>query len=435
MFIGRTEELGFLEHCYEEMTPQLVVLYGRSGVGKTATVKEFVKDKPHRYICLDEAPKEEQEKKLKTEWDGRWGAADSDSERTILIFDEFQHIIRNNPAFTLELLYELTKRGSFVILISSSVNWVENDMVRSLADVATRITSFIKMNEWGLMEMIARFPGYSLKDCIKVYSVTGGIPRYISMWDTKLDFKANVTKLLLNKEGLLYNEATSFLRSELRELPVYNTILYAMAMGLNKLYDINEYTGFGRAKISVYIKNLIGLDIVEKVFSFETDAKENTKKGVYRIKDYYILFYYRYIYKNKSAIEFADEDTDVYDLVIRDDVSSIWNECFKKVCREYIALLGSHGRLPINVTDSGSWYGKKGDIDYIGTDVNGDMLIAFFEWGDAPLGTDAVAKYNELIGEARIAPKYLYLFSKEGFTPELKNIVTDEVKLISLDEM
>lgn len=50
MFIGREKELKFLNNKYEEDNGQLVVLYGRRRVGKTETLREFCKDKPHIFF-------------------------------------------------------------------------------------------------------------------------------------------------------------------------------------------------------------------------------------------------------------------------------------------------------------------------------------------------------------------------------------------------
>lgn len=51
MFIGREAELQFLENKYEEQKGQLIVLYGRRRVGKTETLREFCKGKPHVFSC------------------------------------------------------------------------------------------------------------------------------------------------------------------------------------------------------------------------------------------------------------------------------------------------------------------------------------------------------------------------------------------------
>ena len=50
MFIGREAELKFLNDKYEADEGQLIVLYGRRRVGKTETLREFCKDKPHVFF-------------------------------------------------------------------------------------------------------------------------------------------------------------------------------------------------------------------------------------------------------------------------------------------------------------------------------------------------------------------------------------------------
>ena len=50
MFIGRETELKFLNDKNEEKGGQLIVLYGRRRVGKTETLREFCKGKPHVFF-------------------------------------------------------------------------------------------------------------------------------------------------------------------------------------------------------------------------------------------------------------------------------------------------------------------------------------------------------------------------------------------------
>ena len=50
MFIGRKQELQFLEDKYNSRGGQLIVLYGRRRVGKTETLREFCKGKKHIFI-------------------------------------------------------------------------------------------------------------------------------------------------------------------------------------------------------------------------------------------------------------------------------------------------------------------------------------------------------------------------------------------------
>lgn len=76
----------------------------------------------------------------------------------------------------------------------------------------------------------------------------------------------------------MYNKAENIIGASLRELSVYDTILACIAGGCDKLNDLYLKTGFSRAKISVYMKNLAASDIIEKAVSFETGGWENAKR-------------------------------------------------------------------------------------------------------------------------------------------------------------
>ena len=60
MFIGREEELNFLEDRYNSADGQLVVLYGRRRVGKTELLRQFCQDKEHIFYTCTEIIDEKQ---------------------------------------------------------------------------------------------------------------------------------------------------------------------------------------------------------------------------------------------------------------------------------------------------------------------------------------------------------------------------------------
>lgn len=55
MFIGREAELKFLQDKYDEKKGQLVVVYGRRRVGKTETLREFCRKKPHVFFSCTQS--------------------------------------------------------------------------------------------------------------------------------------------------------------------------------------------------------------------------------------------------------------------------------------------------------------------------------------------------------------------------------------------
>ena len=60
MFVGRTEELHFLEERYQKKDGQFVVIYGRRRIGKTETIRKFCENKKHVYYTCVECPDEQQ---------------------------------------------------------------------------------------------------------------------------------------------------------------------------------------------------------------------------------------------------------------------------------------------------------------------------------------------------------------------------------------
>lgn len=60
MFIGRKEELNFLEDRYNSADGQLIVLYGRRRVGKTELLRQFCQDKEHIFYTCTEIIDEKQ---------------------------------------------------------------------------------------------------------------------------------------------------------------------------------------------------------------------------------------------------------------------------------------------------------------------------------------------------------------------------------------
>lgn len=453
MFIGRKEELKFLEDYYHGQESQLVVVYGRDGIGKTDLLRMFLKKHSGFYYLARECSQMEQEYWLKKELAGNYAvlskekdmtgllaaAASRKPEKQVIVLDEFHFMVKNNPDFpqAIQKLLENSQVPVMVVLCSSSIHWVENDMLEYLKEAAACISAFLKIKELSFVDIVGYFPDTSTMDCIYLYGILGGTPKYLSYWNGNRTVKENIKGLILNRDGRLYREVPNFLKCELRELALYNTILAAMAeddenMKLNNLY---ERTGFSRAKISVYLKNLIQLEVVEKVFSYDKFGSENTKKGLYRIRDHFIHFWYRFVFPNLSLLENMKTEA-VYEKRVRPALDAYTRNYFAHVCREYIELLNMQGQLPFPIEDSGTWFGKDGTIDFAGVG-KGKLLIADCRWDEDALSENDFQKLLSLISQSGMEPDCYYLFSKGGFTSgmEAKARNIAGIRLVELEQM
>ena len=439
MFIGRTQELKQLEDAYRQERNAAIVLYGRFGIGKTELAALFAKDKPTVFYTARELSEQEQrycfakelgfamQEKAPSFYESlKYAVAERENKtkKAVIIIDEFHFLVKTSEEFKVTFLKLLMEEQCMFLFLSSSVNWVENNMVQEFGPAARAIYGTIKLKEFTFLELVKRFPDMSVEKTIYANAILGGVPEYLNVWNEKSSVKENILRLFLRKDAPLLYGAESFLKRELRELGAYNAILAAMAAGRNKLNDIYARTGFSRAKISVYIKNLIELDVVEKVFSFDasenaTQVHANVQKGLYRIKDNYLRFWYRYVFPNLSAILMGQGDL-VYENEISKDFSYYMQECFAGVCSEYLKLMDQYGKLVSHYETWGTWYGKTGRIDVVAGNDVGEILIGFCRFDSRMMTGKDIKQYKELLELAKLAPKELYLFSKAGFSEELR---------------
>ncbi len=449
MFIGRKEELKQLESIYGSDHSNMLVLYGREGIGKTALALNFSESRDYIYYQSVMVSDAEQEKRLdeifsaSINMPAKSGTNDGDNENTdgiapkkILIIDEFHYAMNSQLVGSLlKLTSNEEKYGRFMILLlSSSINWVENSMVVEYKEFSKAITGIIKLKELTFADTVSWFPKASASDCVIIRALLGGVPKYLRLWQDNRRIRENILNLFFSSESVLKNEAEYQLKLELRELGAYNTILTALASGRIKLNDIYEYTGFNRAKISVYIKNLIEMDIVEKIYSVNVRNSENTKKGLYRIKDDFINFYYAYVFPNVSRIE-TGQGKAVYNSEVVPDFDRFMRTAFADVCREYLDIMSKYRKLGKNYNEWHYWFGKNGILDVIGMDPEENLLVATCIYSDKKTDVDQYEEMKKLVSQAGIKPTKMCIFSKSGFTPELqKEAKADSVMTVSLND-
>lgn len=420
MFVGRREDLKSLEAVYSTDRSNMLVLYGRSGIGKTGLALKFAYDKKKEYIKFLPASAKEHTELIGKLCDDLLAGVYKSDEKLVVILDEF-HL--NESEIVYEKLTEIIANEQtcgkvMIILISSSINWVENNMLMLPASFAKSITGIVKLAPLSFADIVEWFPGLSVEDCIIVHSIFGGIPRYLRLWNVKKSVRDNLITLFLRPDAPFLNEATNLLRQELRELNAYNTILIAMGRGHTKLNDLYAETGYSRAKISVYIKNLIEMGVVEKLYSAGVKFAENTMKGLYRISDNLLSFYYAFIYPNASLIELSKGEK-IYDEFIAPRLKTYLRPFFSDVCLEYMNLMSKYKNLDFEYTDWQTWYGKKGTIDIVGTDENGNTICGLCTFEDGKAGTLMLAELEMLITEAGFRKCSLCLFAKDGFMDDL----------------
>lgn len=439
-FVGRSAEYNYLEQYYRRSGSQILVLYGGRGIGKTRLLQEFCRGKRNTYYLARSCSGVEQRyqwgqeckaKGLSMErypsWEALFGAEIfRDGQKHVLVLDEFQHMVKSDENFFGSLCRFVEKEGAenplLVVLCTSASGWVENSMVDRVGVLTTKISGFLKVRELSFDAIRELFASYSLEDAVSAYAVLGGIPGYWKSFSEKMNARDNIIHNILNRESRLFEEMTVFLEQELREPAVYNTILATLARDCCKLNDIYKHTGFSRAKISVYLKILMELDLVEKVYSYETEGRSNAQKGIYRISNPYVRFYFRYLFPNLSMLQLVSAE-EFYEAKVKESFGLFVEETYRKICREQMKK-----KYPL----VSEWLGKSGNLDIVATDNEGHICIAACAYS----GELTMQDYEWLLysaKKAKINPTEIFLFGENGFEESLMQLAEKgTVKLLHL---
>lgn len=446
----RTSDYKKLEEEYKKPGSQMIVFYGREGCEKQLYLDYFLKDKKYFYYQASKVSPEWQKKMFgfaisaqfpvviqENGYEGYLNRiARSTGRKFVLVIDEFQFILKNDETFFQSLVKLKEKKFSsvdvMILLCSSSMVWVEKKLKENLDKLHNKIDHIHKLTDWNFLDVVRAFPDYSVSQSVELYGILGGIPAYLGCWDAKKTTKENICSQILSPDGMLYGEAERYISTEIRELSVYNTILAAIAEGNRKLNDLFNATGFSRAKISVYLKNLMELEVIEKVVSFETGGWDNAQKGIYQIKNTFINFWFKFVFPYQSELAISSASS-FYDRHIAGGLEEYLNRYFIQVCVEYMELLNQIGKLPVKIKKIGTWIGKQGNIDIIAQNDIRENIVGLCNWSEEKMTYERYLNLEEMMKQARIRAKEYFLFSAKAFDEALIAKSKEDSRFVLID--
>ncbi len=393
MFLARKNELTLLEENYLKPTSDLLFLFGRKRVGKTALLNEYTTDKSTIYVsCIEMIPKlffNNLHENLVSFFNLKTSTPSNTLDETlvfineqkilkklVIVIDDFQNLLKidKNALYTLSSFWNkhLQKKNIQFILSSSVYSSIQKDV--KIYEKASAII-LLKPLDIGVIKEI--IPEVSKTDVMYIYASYGTNLNYLKNYDVKKDFILNVKDTFLSSNSPIFEEGLNIIRQDLSDVLTYSSILHAIAMGNNKIGDIANFLGFKSTYLTRYIQKLVDLMIVSKSIPINDD-KFKSKFGRYFIEDNYLKFWFCYVYPNISALR----KNDLYGVVshIRRDFSKrLVSDAYKQYVLDLISSEPEKffGYTPVKI---GSWWNNKDhEIDIIGFD-NKEITFIDCRW-------------------------------------------------------
>ncbi len=326
-----------------------------------------------------------------------------------------------------------------VILCGSLISMMRSQTLAYDSPLYGRRTAQIKLTQIPFRYYTEFFPHRSRQELIEMYAVTGGVPKYIELFSESKDIYAAIRSNVLNRSGYLYDEPNFLLRQEVSEVGSYFSVIKAIAAGNHKLSAIASALEVKATSLTKYLQTLIDLDILEREVPVTEENPEKSKKGLYKIKDNYIRFWFAFVYPNRSFIE-SGHDSIVMDKIRKSLVSGHIAYVYEDVCREQMWELNAEDRWPFHFSKIGRWWDAHDEIDIAALDPEGkNLILGECKFRREPVGAGVLwdlEKKSACVSWNKQERRLWYiLFSANGFTEELKQLARMRDDLILCDKL
>tara|TARA_R110002111_G_scaffold80386_1_gene127167 strand:+ start:100 stop:1437 length:1338 start_codon:yes stop_codon:yes gene_type:complete len=335
-FYNRNPQLISLRKASKAESGILDVIVGRRRVGKTRLIQEAFSTNENVYLYLFISRKSEQalvdefSSIIKSELNAKFfrPASLKDSIEFLLdysinnpitvVIDEFQDIAKVNASFYSDLQnlwdsYKLKSQMNLVVCGSlyNLMTKIFKDKDEPLFNRQDHYYHVRPLTPSYIKNIMVDQNNFNPKNYLLWWCLSGGIPKYLE-WI--IDAKEDVLNTLISDGSPLIKEGHHRLVEDFgEEHRTYFDILGAIASGYNTKPKIVDYLGY---QINdAFPKLTDSFEIINKLTSM--DASANTKTIRYEIADPFLRFWFRFIYKNRSAIEIGNYSY-IKDIIERD---------------------------------------------------------------------------------------------------------------------
>jgi len=428
-FYDRQSELEELALLYRQASKaaRMTVLTGRRRVGKTILALEsareqsclylFVSRKSEALLCAEYLDEIKRRFPVPVIGDIRTFkdvfallVEVCRTQRLTVIIDEFQEFLSVNPAVYSEIqnLWDLNKASCKMnlILIGSVYSLMHRIFQDNKEPLFGRADRFMILKPFSiatLWEILSDAGVNSTGLLFDYYAFTGGLPTYVELLVTNKAFShAKIVDFMLHQNSPFLQEGRHVLIEEFgKDHGTYFSILELIAAGRTARPQIESIL---EANVGGFFDRLEhDYAIVAKVKPF--NAKPLSRLQRYRIVDNFLCFWFRFIYRNRSAVEtgnFAYAKD-----ILKRDYSTYCGRMLEWFYHDLFAATGNYNLI-------GSYWERdnQNEIDLVAVnDIKKTIVLADIKLDKARISLANLRKRSErlLAGYRRYQPEFIGL--------------------------
>jgi len=391
-FYNRTKELSLLTEMHKRATSEskMTIVVGRRRVGKTRLLLQSVQAESFLYFFVSRKSEallcEEFVAELKaklgipvfgviTRFREVFGLLmeAAKSRDFVLIIDEFQEFVHVNPAVYSEMqdIWDRNKDDTHMHLILCGsvyalMKKIFENAKEPLFGRADRRIYVQPFSPATLIGLLQDHEAFSTHNFLTVYVLTGGVARYVELLGNENAFDLEkALEVILDENSLFLDEGKNLLVEEFgKDYSVYFSILSLIASSKTSRGQIESFL---ERNIAGYLDRLEhDYNMIKRVRPIF--AKEGSKNQKYLIEDNFLNFWFRFIYKYRSAIEIGNFE--YVKTIIRRDFSTFAGPFLEKLFRYLLAETGDYSEI-------GSYWerGNKNEVDIVAVNTLEKKLL------------------------------------------------------------
>ena len=279
---------------------------------------------------------------------------------------------------------------------------------------------------------------------IERFSITGGMPRYLSDLAGG-DLKKVICSELLNPHGCLWDEGRVIVEQELRQANFYFSILEQLATGAKTVEEISTGARIENKTVTRYLDTLVELRVVRR--GVPVGAPETSRQGRWHLTDPFLGFWFRYVFPFQTDLESGLPPADLWTSVIAPTLSEHVAPHFEQVCRDWTAT-----NCGARAQKFGSWWGNSlnaqrrigertsEEIDIVGLSKGKVTLVGECRWRNKAMDGNILRELFQYKLPALVQDGYrladdlhILLFSRSGYMPGLTAASSTEPSVELID--
>ena len=291
-----------------------------------------------------------------------------------LIIDEFQEFFNINPSVYSDMqnIWDSYRNDTHVnLLLMGSVYSMMHKIFENYHEpLFGRADAMIRLSGFGtdtMKDIMRDFrPDYTNDDLLALYTITGGVPKYIELLcdDTDLTIKG-MFDYVVQENSLFVNEGRNLLIEEFgKDYGLYFSVLSCIASGINTQGAIES--ALGGVTVAGHLKRLIeDYSLIKRVRPIL--SKPRSQNVQYEINDNFLRFWFNYFDRNQTLVEL--NNFEYLRQIVLSDYPTFSGLTLEKWFR--VKMMESH-----KYSDIGSWWERKkgkeaNEIDIVALSVDG----------------------------------------------------------------